>query len=69
MAAKQNGDGKAKRGFASMSREKRLEIARRGGAAVPPEKRYFSQDKAAAAAAGKKGGLRSPGRKARGEAE
>lgn len=48
---------KSKRGFASMSPEKRREIARLGGKAVSAEKRSFSKDRALAAAAGKKGGL------------
>ncbi|WP_442755222.1 general stress protein [Methylocystis sp. JAN1] len=47
---------KSKRGFASMSAEKRREIARKGGKSVPAEKRSFSQDSALAAKAGKKGG-------------
>ncbi|MDP2359122.1 MAG: KGG domain-containing protein [Beijerinckiaceae bacterium] len=52
---------KSKRGFASMSPEKRREIARKGGASIPPEKRSFSQDRSLAAAAGKKGGSAVPG--------
>ncbi|WP_424362948.1 general stress protein [Methylocystis parvus] len=47
---------KSTRGFASMSPEKRREIARKGGLAVPAEKRSFSQDPALASKAGKKGG-------------
>lgn len=47
---------KSKRGFASMSAEKRREISVKGGKSVPPEKRSFSQDPALASAAGKKGG-------------
>lgn len=47
---------KSKRGFASMSPEKRREIARMGGKSVPAEKRSFSQDAQLAAKAGKKGG-------------
>jgi general stress protein YciG len=47
---------KAKRGFAAMSPERRIKIARLGGKAVPPEKRSFSTDRALAAAAGGKGG-------------
>lgn len=43
-------------GFAAMSAEKRLEIARRGGAAVKPENRSFAKDRSLAAAAGRKGG-------------
>lgn len=44
------------RGFASMSKEKQLEIASMGGKAVPDHKRSFSQDRKLAANAGKKGG-------------
>lgn len=46
-----------KRGFASMTPERRKEIARAGGAAVPTEKRAFSQNNELAASAGRKGGL------------
>jgi general stress protein YciG len=46
----------SKRGFASMSLEKRTEIARKGGAAVPAEKRAFSKDSALASRAGRMGG-------------
>lgn len=45
-----------KRGFASLSPERRTEVARMGGAAVPAEKRSFSQNQALAQAAGAKGG-------------
>jgi general stress protein YciG len=51
---------KKPRGFATMTPEKRREIARRGGKAVPAEKRYYA-DKAKASAAGFKGG-KSPRR-------
>jgi hypothetical protein len=44
------------RGFASLSPERRIEIARRGGAAVPAAKRSFSQDRTLARKAGRKGG-------------
>jgi uncharacterized protein len=44
------------KGFASMDREKHLEIARKGGRAVPAEKRSFSQNHELAAQAGRKGG-------------
>ncbi len=54
-----DGKSKSRRGFAAMSEEKRVEIARRGGAAVPPEKRSFSVKPGLAAAAGKKGGPKS----------
>jgi uncharacterized protein len=47
---------KSKRGFASMSPEKRHAIARMGGKAVPAEKRAFSQSVDLAARAGQKGG-------------
>ena len=47
---------KSTRGFASMSPEKRAEIARKGGLSVPAEKRSFAQDPSLAASAGKKGG-------------
>jgi general stress protein YciG len=47
---------KAKRGFASMSPEKRSEIARKGGRSVPAEKRSYSQNHDLAAKAGQKGG-------------
>lgn len=46
-----------KRGFGSMTPERRTEIARMGGASVPAEKRSFSQNQALAVAAGRKGGL------------
>lgn len=49
------------RGFASMSKEARTEIARKGGAAVPADRRSFSQDRTLAASAGKKGGEASHG--------
>lgn len=51
---------KQRRGFASMSPEKRSEIARMGGSSVPAEKRSFSQDRSLAADAGRKGGLSVP---------
>ena len=50
------------RGFASMDREKRIEIARKGGRSVPHEKRSFSQDHQLAVEAGRKGG-QSPSRR------
>ncbi len=46
---------KSKRGFASMSPEKRREIAAKGGKAVPAEKRAFSNPEIASKA-GQKGG-------------
>ena len=45
-----------KRGFASMTPERRREIASLGGLAVPAEKRSFSRDKQLAVKAGQKGG-------------
>jgi general stress protein YciG len=45
-----------KKGFASMTPEKRKEIAILGGKAVPAEKRAFSTKKGLAAKAGAKGG-------------
>jgi general stress protein YciG len=45
------------RGFASMTMEKRREIASKGGKAVPAEKRSFSQDRDLASTAGRKGGI------------
>jgi len=47
---------KSRRGFASMPREKLLEISAKGGAACPAEKRSFSKDSALAADAGRAGG-------------
>ncbi len=46
----------SKRGFASMTKERQLELARKGGAAVPREKRSFAQDSTLARDAGRKGG-------------
>lgn len=48
---------KSKRGFASMSIERRHEIASMGGKALSPEKRPFSKDRSLASEAGRKGGL------------
>ena len=47
---------KSKRGFASMSPEKRAAIARMGGKAVKPENRSFSKNADLASTAGRKGG-------------
>lgn len=47
---------KSKRGLASMSPERRREIARKGGRAVPAEKRAYSQNPELAAKSGQKGG-------------
>jgi general stress protein YciG len=51
-----------KRGFASISPERRREIATMGGKGVPAESRAFSKHKELASEAGRKGGLAS-GRK------
>jgi len=53
-----------KRGFASLSAERRLQIARKGGASVPADKRAFAQNRHLARSAGAKGGA---ARKARPE--
>lgn len=42
---------KARRGFAAMSKEKQLELSRKGGAATPREKRTFFRDRGLAAEA------------------
>jgi uncharacterized protein len=47
------------RGFASLSPERRAEIARKGGASVPADRRSFSQDRDLARSAGSKGGQAS----------
>ena len=52
---------RARRGFAVMSPERRLEIARKGGASVPGEKRSFAKDRELAATASRKGGEASRG--------
>ena len=44
-----------------MTREKRLEIARKGGASVPSEKRSFARNRDLAVTAGRKGGEISRG--------
>jgi len=49
----------SQRGFASMSPEKRREIASKGGKSVPAEKRSFSQNRELAAEAVRKRGLTS----------
>ena len=49
----------SKRGFASISVEKRREIASKGGKSVPAEKRSFSQNRNLATEAGRKGGSTS----------
>jgi general stress protein YciG len=52
---------KKPRGFATLTPERRRELASMGGKTVAPEKRYYS-DRANASAAGVKGG-KSPRRK------
>ncbi len=49
----------SKRGFGSMSPEKKREIASKGGKSVPSAKRSFSQNRDLASEAGRKGGQRS----------
>jgi general stress protein YciG len=51
-----------KRGFASMSEERRRENASKGGQSVPADKRAFFLNSALASEAGRKGGHNSPGR-------
>jgi general stress protein YciG len=48
-------EGRSKRGLASVSRERRLEIASMGGKSVPRDKRAFSSDRQLAKSAGKLG--------------
>jgi len=52
---------KSRRGFASMTPEKRRAIAAKGGASVPGEKRSFAKNRDLAATAGSKGGEASRG--------
>ena len=47
---------KKPQGFASLSPERRKEVAASGGAAVPSHKRSFAQSPSLAASAGAKGG-------------
>jgi general stress protein YciG len=54
------------RGFASLSPERRKEIATLGGASVPADRRSFSQNRELARMAGKKGGEASHGGRAGG---
>ena len=56
-----NDKPKIPRGFATMSPERRREIAALGGAAVPSAKRGFSLDRDLAIEAGRKGGMSVPG--------
>lgn len=53
----QEKSGKSRRGFASMTPERRREIASKGGKSVKPENRAYSRDKDLASRAGRKGGL------------
>lgn len=48
----------SKKGFASMSLEKRTAIARLGGAGVASDNRSFAKDRVLAANAGRLGGLK-----------
>ena len=54
---------KKPRGFATMSPEKRKEIASLGGRSVPNEKRSFALNKELAVSAGSKGGRNVPAHK------
>lgn len=49
--------GKSRRGFASMTPERRREVAAKGGSSVPSERRSFAQNHDLAVKAGRKGGL------------
>jgi general stress protein YciG len=51
--------GVRRRGFASLTPERRKEIATLGGRSVPEEKRSFSKDRDLARQAGRKGGAQS----------
>jgi general stress protein YciG len=51
--------GVSRRGFASLSPERRKEIASLGGSSVPEERRSFSQDRDLAREAGRKGGTQT----------
>lgn len=52
---------KGRQGFASMSPERRIAIAKKGGASVPASKRSFAVQPGLAARAGRKGGEASKG--------
>lgn len=54
---------KSNRGFASLSLERRRELASMGGKAVPAASRSFSLDQTLAKKAGSKGGSSVPGNK------
>ncbi len=49
-------NGKSRRGFASMTPERRKEIASMGGKSVDPANRAFAKNKELARAAGRQGG-------------
>lgn len=51
------------RGFASMTAERRREIAAMGGRSVPKYKRTFRKNRALAKSAGRKGGTNVPAQK------
>ncbi len=55
-----NNKPKSKRGFASMSLERRREIASRGGLSVNPANRSFSKDRKLASAAAKRRRKKAP---------
>lgn len=55
--------GYSARGFASMSPERVIEIARKGGRGIKPENRSFSRSRELAAEAGRKGGLKAAARR------
>lgn len=57
------GDGKSRKGFASMSPEKLREISRKGGLSQRPEQRTFSRLRDVASKAGRKGGSSVPAEK------
>jgi general stress protein YciG len=60
-AARAAGGPRSGRGFASMSPERRREIAAKGGASVPADKRAFATDRELASTAGRRGGKNSRG--------
>lgn len=54
------GEDKKQVGFAVMTPEKRVEIARKGGKSVPSQKRTFSNNHELAKSAGRLGGQNVP---------
>lgn len=56
-------NGNSRKGFGSMTPERRREIAAMGGKSVPAGRRSFSLDPDLAAQAGRKGGSVSPSKK------